>query len=217
MEDPRKPSDLTQEQSILRFASFDSVVDYNIFLELNKGESYNGIVMASFKLKKTDNVFFDFCGDKLTKLKINGQLVDLSEEAVYNEIIKGCHVRLPVANLRTDVPNIVIIYFENRYFTDGNGLHSYTDVDGKQYIYTQSEPYWVNRVLPVVDQPDIKGRFTLSAITPEDWVLVTSVYASRVEPWAHSNTPPNGLFGNEVFGTYKNKTLQGNYNFHQFP
>lgn len=217
MGDARKVSNLTQEQSTLRFASFDSVVDYNIFLELNKGENFNGIVMASFKIKNTDNIFFDFCGDKLTKLRINGQFVDLSDQAVYNEIVREGHVYPPVANLRTDVPNIVIFYFENRYFTDGNGLHTYTDVDGKQYVYTQAEPYWINRVLPVADQPDIKGRFTLSAIIPEDWLLVTSVNASRVEPWAQCNTPPNGLFGNEVFGTYKGKALQGNYNFYQFP
>jgi aminopeptidase N len=213
MGDARKVSNLTQEQSILRDRSFDSLIDYNIFLELNKGENFSGIVMASFKIKDTANIFFDFCGDKITKLRINGQFVDLSDDAVYNDIVKDGHIYPPVTNLRTDVPNIVIFHFENRYFTDGNGLHTYTDVDGKQYIYTQAEPYWINRVLPVVDQPDLKGRFSLSAILPEDWLLVTSVNPSRIEPWATCNNPPNGLFGNEVFGTYKSKVLDGIYNF----
>jgi aminopeptidase N len=122
-----------------------------------------------------------------------------------------------VTNLRTDVPNIIIFHFENRYFNDGNGLHTYTDVDGKQYIYTQAEPYWMNRVIPVVDQPNLKGLFSLSAIIPEDWTLVTSVNANRVEPWSTCNTPPNGLFGNEVFDGYKGKDTQGTKTFYQFP
>lgn len=217
MGDARKVSNLTQSDAILRFASFDSVISYNIFLELNKGENFSGIVMASFKIKDTANIFFDFCGDKITKLKVNGKQIDLSDEAAYNQIVKDGHVFPPVDNLRTDVPNIVIFHFDNRYYTDGNGLHTYTDVDGKQYIYTQGEPYWINRILPIADQPDIKGKFSLSAILPEDWLLVTSVEASRKEPWATCNTPPNGLFGNEVFGTYRDKTYQGVYNFVQFP
>lgn len=217
MAENRQVSNLTQAASIKRASSIEKNIDYNIFLNLNKGDHFSGIVMASFKIKNTETIFFDFCGDKITTLKINGESVDISTDELYKGIIHDGHIYPPVDNLRTDVPNIVIFHFENRYYKDGNGLHTYTDVDGKQYIYTQAEPYWINRVIPIIDQPNLKGRYTLSAVIPEDWKLATSVNPSRVEPWAECNCPPNGIFGNEVFGSYKEKPFEGNYNFFEFP
>ena len=131
MSEPRKVSNLTQKSSIERASSIETNISYNIFLNLNKGEDFSGIVMASFKIKNTEHIFFDWCGDKITLLKVNGQTIDISEQATYDSIFKDGHIYPPVTNLRTDVPNIIIFHFENRYYNDGNGLHTYTDVDGK--------------------------------------------------------------------------------------
>jgi hypothetical protein len=39
-------------------------------------------------------------------------------------------------NLKLDFLNEVSIVFKNKYSSDGTGLHSYVDSDGKQYLYS---------------------------------------------------------------------------------
>lgn len=71
-------------------------------------------------------------------------------------------------------PNTLVIHFENNYYTDGNGIHTFTDVDKKQYLYLQTEPYYANRVYPVFDQPDLKGTMTFKIEAPKEWVIVSN-------------------------------------------
>ncbi len=46
---------------------------------------------------------------------------------------------------------------------------SFIDTDQKQYLYTQFEPYFANRVFPLFDQPDLKAPLTLTLACPSDW------------------------------------------------
>lgn len=64
--------------------------------------------------------------------------------------------------------------YRNQYNNDGSGCVSFIDVDEKQYIYTQFEPYAANRVFPCFDQPDLKAKMNLSILTPQDWKRVIS-------------------------------------------
>ena len=68
----------------------------------------------------------------------------------------------------------MVVEYTSEYDKDGSGCISFTDVDGKQYLYTQFEPYAANRVMPVFDQPDLKGKLTLSVACPEEWGTVLS-------------------------------------------
>jgi aminopeptidase N len=70
--------------------------------------------------------------------------------------------------------NIVGVHYESNYDNDGSGCVSFVDVDSKQYIYTQFEPYFANRVFPCLDQPDLKAKMRLSVICPSDWKKVLS-------------------------------------------
>ena len=56
--------------------------------------------------------------------------------------------------------------YRTKYDNDGNGCVSFIDVDQKQYLYTQFEPHYANRVFAVFDQPDLKATMELSLIWP---------------------------------------------------
>lgn len=70
--------------------------------------------------------------------------------------------------------NTIAILYRNKYNNDGSGCVSFIDVDKKQYVYTQFEPYYANRVWPLFDQPDLKAKMRLSVLTPSDWKKVIS-------------------------------------------
>lgn len=70
--------------------------------------------------------------------------------------------------------NKVGIHYKCSYDNDGSGCVSFVDVDKKQYIYTQFEPYYANRVFPCLDQPDLKAKMNLSVVGPSEWKKVLS-------------------------------------------
>lgn len=57
---------------------------------------------------------------------------------------------------------------------DGSGCVSFTDVDQKQYLYTQFEPFFANRVFPLFDQPDLKAKMKLAVSYPQSWETAIS-------------------------------------------
>jgi aminopeptidase N len=77
--------------------------------------------------------------------------------------------------------NNVGVHYENAYNNDGSGCVNFVDVDHKQYIYTQFEPYYANRVIPCFDQPDLKAKLRLSVICPAGWKKVLSNEYATVE------------------------------------
>ena len=77
--------------------------------------------------------------------------------------------------------NIIGVHYACCYDNDGNGCVSFVDVDTKQYIYTQFESYYANRVIPCFDQPDIKAKMLLSVISPANWEKVLSNETATIE------------------------------------
>ncbi len=70
--------------------------------------------------------------------------------------------------------NELLITFENKYGKDGLGIHSYTNSQNKQFIYTECEPYHFNCIAPVFDQPDLKGEMYFNINAPNDWIVVAN-------------------------------------------
>jgi aminopeptidase N len=170
---------LTQTQAENRAKSVETGIVYNLYINLQKGEDFNGMGHYTFKLLQTDNVFLDFCGKSIDSLNVNDH--ELSKEKIA-EIWKNGFIHLPKENLIAGSLNKVILTFSNSYYHDGNGLHSYIDTDGKQYTYCQSEPYWINRVYPVFDQPDLKGYMNFAIQAPSDWKIVSNTNPKKVDP-----------------------------------
>jgi len=159
---------LSQEQANKRFALFEARNDnlhYDVFMKLAKGEAYSGRVRATFHLAEVGDMHIDTAAKSIEKLTINLKTVEpkrndrfLSLPAEY--LVKG--------------ENLLEIDFSNDYYNDGNGLHSYVDTDGKQYLYSTCEPYHCNKMLPCFDQPDLKATWSFRAAAPHDWIVVSN-------------------------------------------
>ena len=61
-------------------------------------------------------------------------------------------------------------------------LYRFRDpLDGRDYLYTDFEPYDANRLFPSFDQPDLKATYATRVTVPADWQVVTIVAESHVE------------------------------------
>ena len=77
--------------------------------------------------------------------------------------------------------NHIAIQYRNLYDNDGSGCCSFIDVDKKQYLYTQFEPYYANRVFAQFDQPDLKAQMRLNIVYPKIWKVLSNEYATIEE------------------------------------
>ena len=126
---------------------------------------------------------------------------------------KDGYITLPedLLLLGKDQPNTIILDFQNTYYNDGFGIHSYKDIDGKQYVYTIEETHFINRLFPVFDQPDLKAPMALEVKVPSDWVVISNQIASSIsEPldgemtWKYPKTLPlSSYLYTVIAGPYK--------------
>jgi aminopeptidase N len=78
--------------------------------------------------------------------------------------------------------NTVSLSFQKKYnFANwkndynGIGLSRFVDPDdGEEYINTSWVADYCHHVFPCFDQLDIKAKWSLKAIVPEDWVIVSN-------------------------------------------
>src|SRR3990167_71467 len=152
-------SNLTQDEAILRSSIIETGLYYKVFLDMHKGETFNGLVEIVFQVKRTDeDTFLEFSGKKLLSVEINGTKVPDFK------LTKG-YLHLPKALLQAGA-NTFRAQFENNCYHDGNGIHSFIDEEGNQYIHTQTEPHAGNRIFPMFDQPNLKANFEVFCKVP---------------------------------------------------
>jgi len=168
-------SSLSQEQAKLRVSCFSNSSDnlsYNVFLKLKKGDSYEGFSTTIFDLSsKIPNFFIEFAGTTIKEIILNGNLLPTSDN--YESLRDKRFLRLPDEHLIIG-KNELKIKFANLYTKDGQGLHTYTDTDNAQYLYSQGEAYAMNKIFPCFDQPDLKAPLTLTLAIPNDWVAISN-------------------------------------------
>mmetsp|Transcript_1557 Transcript_1557/g.1358 ORF Transcript_1557/g.1358 Transcript_1557/m.1358 type:complete len:906 (-) Transcript_1557:110-2827(-) len=192
MSQVKRSSPLTQQQAEERTAHFSTDKDnlsYTVFLKLQKGDNYSGSANITFNLAKvSDKFIIDYAGTKINEIKLNGAVIPTNDS--YESIRNDRFVTLPQGNLKTG-PNELAISFENVYTNDGEGLHSYKDSDGKQYLYSQGEVYNMNKIFPCFDQPDLKAPLTLTVAAPKEWVVIHNMpedASAKVDASAHLTT-----------------------------
>lgn len=170
-----KPTFMTQAQAEARSRVIrHETIHYDLSLILDKGTTFRGIVDASFEtLDISSEIFIDFRGKTVLGLSINGTIID-GRDNNFSEYFDGLFIQLPSKYLHSNAKNLVSIVYENNYADDGLGLHSFTDTDGRQYIYSQCESFWCNRIFPNFDQPDLKATMKLQAIHPSDWIALSN-------------------------------------------
>lgn len=152
---------LTREEATRRRQQV-SDVSYRLDIELEAGaKSFRGDVTIGFSHTGGDT-FLEWLGGQIDEFEING----VATEPVWD----GFRISLPGALLQKQ--NRIRISYQRPYDKTGEGFHHFIDnEDGREYLYTQFEPYSAHRLFPCFDQPDLKATYDLTVTAPEDWVV----------------------------------------------
>ena len=109
-------------------------------------------------------------------MKINGQEMEAPR---IDEMWRQNKIYLESAFLKTGVTNIVEFVVENQFNKDQFGFIRSKDADGHEYVFIQTVPYYASRILPMFDQPDLKGKFSIGVVHPDhDTCITTGVQKS---------------------------------------
>ena len=149
---------LTQVEAETRAKVVKAGIEYQVYFHVQKeGAEFEGLVEAKFKMQKVESTFMDFGGEIIKALRVNG--TNLSSQEIEKAFKEGkLHLD---GGLLKEGDNEVLAEFKCRYSRDGNGLQAFRDTDGGFYAFVQTVPYYCNRIFPVFDQPDLKGRRVL--------------------------------------------------------
>jgi aminopeptidase N len=70
--------------------------------------------------------------------------------------------------------NVIKLDFTSPILTSGSAITRYIDKeDGSEYLYSLFVPSDASTAFPVFDQPDLKARFTVRILAPNDWKVVS--------------------------------------------
>ena len=121
----------------------------------------------NFQLDKADApLLLDFRDGQLLELRLNG--APLTTE------IRHGHIVLPAASLRSG-SNTLTARFTANIGVAGKAITRFDDHDdGSEYLYTLFVPMDASMAFPCFDQPDLKGRFTLTITAPAAWSVISN-------------------------------------------
>ena len=123
-------------------------------------EDIQGSDTIGFTLQEAEEVVLDFreTSDKIHQVIINGTEVPLQVERE--------HLILPKEYLQKGANQVFI------QFTAGDqSLNRNQD-----YLYTLFVPDRARTAFPCMEQPNLKGKFTLTLVVPADWEAVSNTY-----------------------------------------
>jgi aminopeptidase N len=176
---------LTQVEAAARAAAV-SDVRYALRLDLAaNAATFRGQIVTRFALAAghTGAVFLCFRGRTIHTLTLNGVSIETPD---WN----GYRLTLPAARLKAGAENLLEVSYENVYDTGGDGVFRFIDPeDQNEYVYTNFEPYEAHRMAPLFDQPDIKGKLSLTVAAPAAW----QVFGNGAETAASPEGPGGTL------------------------
>jgi len=167
---------LKQTEAESRFLSISQPIQYRCFYNFRSGTQYDGLTEILFTYTPGQDIWIDWQGDEVLSLRINSIICETFE-------FDGSRIHVKEKVLADGV-NTITLHFKNTYSTDGSGLVTYTDGENQQYLYTQTEPYFGNRVCPLFDQPDLKATFELFAIGDPQWQIITGEHEKEHSTFA---------------------------------
>lgn len=93
--------------------------------------------------------------------------------------------------------NTLSFTYKGTYASSSQGLVKHIQADtGNTYIYSDFTPNHASSLTPLFDQPDLKAKFTLSVIAPQEWTVISAMPGtSRLSDdqnklWEFDTTPP---------------------------
>lgn len=163
------PRELARERA-LRVSD----IRYNLHFDLTPhATSLRGREVLTFKLSSdTGTLLLDFREGSVESISVNGKAGSTA--------LDNGHLRLV-----TVVPgaNRVEVEFTAPVATAGKAFTRYEDKDdGSEYLYTLFVPMDASMAFPCFDQPDLKGRFTLSLTHPNNWRVIANVEPGHETP-----------------------------------
>ncbi len=181
-------------------------VSYNFSINLskaNESETYSGVSTIGFELVKPINLSVDFVKGSVEAVIVNKQEV---KDFTKNDNF----ILIPKKHMKKG-KNTVAVSFTKEFSKTGSGLYRFKDeTDNKVYVYTDFEPYDANEFAPLFDQPDLKAKYTLNVVTPDDWKVISSVQENKkaiLENGVHWFFPESAKFSTYIFplhaGPYK--------------
>jgi aminopeptidase N len=140
----------------------------------NRARRLSGRLEISVTLARRVDLVLDWRGAPVRALRVNGRAV------------RARHVREHLVIARADLArgaNTVELEFSAPIAVAGRALTRYRDrEDGASYVYSLFVPADASSVFPCIDQPDLKGRFTLQLHLPRTWRAVSNAPALEEAP-----------------------------------
>ena len=165
-----------------------AVASYELTLDLTTGdETFISETKIKFSCNKPGyETFLDAVGKSVISATLNGQNVDTANYDGESIFIK---------NLAAE--NELVIKMNGLYSKTGEGLQRSVDpVDNEVYLYSQGETAFIRKMYPCFDQPDLKATFTLTAIAPNHWSVISNnpvkekvELADKKAKWSFTTTP----------------------------
>ena len=172
-------------------------VRYALVFDLTERDSSRGRVTARFRVTRRGDVIFDFRGQRLGDVEVNGRRIPRVE-------FNGAHIRLPAEAIVVG-ENVVAMEFVTKIAAAGASIIRYRDVtDGAEYLYTLLVPADANQLFPCFDQPDLKAKVTLHVTAPKAWRVVANApaAAARDVDGAAGSTTEHRFSETEPISTY---------------
>lgn len=159
------------------------VSSYDIILNLTDGdETFTSSTTIKFMARQTGDTFIDVKPKQLVDARLNGIRLDVDE-------LQDGRLHLPGISGEQEL----VIEAVMAYRTDGEGMHRAVDpADGRVYTYGMSFLDAAPYIFACFDQPDLKARFSIEVVCPDDWIVVGNGRAENVEPgrWVLATTEP---------------------------
>ena len=171
----------------VRRASELSELRYTLALDVTAHDTAVGHATIGFRRRGRGSLLLDFRGPSFANVIVNGARID--------PVAHDGHLELPDSALR-DGANEVSLDFKALIAPAGASVIRFHDAtDGADYLYTLLVPADANQLFPCFDQPDLKGRVTLTLTTPSSWTAVANgrrvaVDSSRVKTFRFAETEP---------------------------
>lgn len=165
---------ITQKQAQAR-ATQVGAIDYRLSISLEKGATtFDGIKVSEFEMKHLRNdLVFDFDGQSIEKITVNGQAID---NIRYDQQQESIIIDKGLLNKGN---NKVVIEYVGQFSKNGSGFHRFIDpVDKHEYHYTDFQPADAHRFFPHFDQPSLKATYTLDVKGPKQWRLISNMPVS---------------------------------------
>lgn len=194
---------LTRDEASTRSALVKTH-SYRIDLDLTtSAETFIAKTTVKFAgLKPGQSTFIDAVGKRVLSSTLNGVAFDVKD-------YDGETIHLPALAAE----NELFLEIEANYSNTGEGLHRFVDpADNEVYLYTQFETGDARQMYACFDQPDQKATFTISAITPKHWEVISNYDIDSVTD-VGSDSKLTQFKESQIISTYVTAIVAGAYQY----